>query len=377
MNYYVIAGEASGDLHGSNLIKAIKQTDVDASFRCWGGDLMRAQGGNIVKHYKQLAFMGFVEVALHLRTILNNIKFCKEDILANKPDALILIDYPGFNLRIAKWAKQQGIRVFYYISPTVWAWKENRMNTIKNCVERLYVILPFEKDFYAKRGVEVDYFGHPLADILKQEESKISSQEEFIKKYKLSQKPIIAILPGSRAQEIKKMLPIMLQVIQNFPDYQFVVAGTKSLPKELYDAAMQNASAKIIFNDTYALMHHAKAGIIKSGTSSLEAALFKLPHVVCYTANKLSYHIAKQVVNKELKYISLVNLILDKPVVSELIQQDFTPKNITRELNKLLKYDKSFQIQADYNLLISMLQDENISSKIATDILSRLSAKTN
>src|SRR5246127_1723780 len=213
MNYYVIAGEPSGDLHGSNLLKAIKQVDEKAHFRCWGGDLMQAQGGEIIVHYKKIAFMGFVEVILNLRTILKNIAFCKEDILKHKPDALILIDYPGFNLRIAKWAKEQGIRVFYYISPTIWAWKENRINTVRDCVERMYVILPFEKKFYGDRGGEVEYYGHPLVDVLKKEQEKVIPRREFLAKYKLNEKPIIALLPGSRFQEIKRILPVMMQVI--------------------------------------------------------------------------------------------------------------------------------------------------------------------
>ncbi|MBS1645782.1 MAG: lipid-A-disaccharide synthase [Bacteroidetes bacterium] len=375
MNYYVIAGEASGDLHGAHLLKALKQVDATARFRGWGGDLMQAQGAELVKHYQQLAFMGFVEVAMHLRTILKNIKFCKQDILAHKPDALILIDYPGFNLRIAQWAKQQHIRVFYYISPTVWAWKENRSRIIKNSVERLYTILPFEKSFYAKRGVEVDYFGHPLSDILKKEQAQISNRETFLNKHHLSEKPIIAVLPGSRVQEIKKMLPVMLQVIPHFPQYQFVLGGTQALPRDLYQNTIKGHNIHLIFNDTYALMHHAELGIIKSGTSSLEAALFKLPHVVCYTANALSYAIAKQVVNKELKYISLVNLILNKPVVAELIQGDFSSEKMVLELKKMQETDKSYQISHDYNLLENLLQDENISTKIAADITTRLREK--
>lgn len=372
MNYYVIAGEPSGDLHGSNLLKAIKQVDSQANFRCWGGDLMQAQGGEIVMHYKQLAFMGFVEVILNLKTILKNISFCKADILQNKPDALILIDYPGFNLRIAKWAKKQGIRVFYYISPTIWAWKENRINTVRECVERMYVILPFEKDFYAARGVGVDYFGHPLVDILKQEEKKIISRPDFLRKYNLSEKPIIALLPGSRAQELKHILPLMLETIKYFPDYQFVIAATSSLPSQIYESASKNYPVSIITNDTYSLMHHAYVGLIKSGTSSLEAALFKLPHLVCYLGNGTSFYIAKKLVNKELEYVSLVNIILNKLVVTELLQQDFTVPKIVEELQILLTDKKRYEILNDYNLLIGKLQDENISLKIADNIYTRL-----
>jgi lipid-A-disaccharide synthase len=372
MNYYVIAGEPSGDLHGSNLLKSIKQVDANSHFRCWGGDLMQAQGGEIVKHYKELAFMGFIEVILNLKTILKNIAFCKEDILAHKPDALILIDYPGFNLRIAKWAKQQGIRVFYYISPTIWAWKENRINTVRNCVERMYVILPFEKQFYADRGVEVDYFGHPLVDVLKQEEEKIIPRQEFLKKYNLSEKPIIALLPGSRAQEVKHILPVMMQVIKHFPDYQFVVSAIPSLPKSAYEESTKGFPVAIITNDTYSIMHHSYVGLIKSGTSSLEAALFKLPHIVCYLGNSASFYIAKKLVGSRLQYVSLVNIIPNKEVLKELLQQDFTVPKIVEELQILLTDKKRYEILNDYNLLISMLQDENISLKIANSIYNRL-----
>jgi lipid-A-disaccharide synthase len=370
MNYYVIAGEPSGDLHGSNLLKAIKQVDEKAHFRCWGGDLMEAQGGEIIVHYKKIAFMGFVEVIINLRTILKNISFCKEDILKHKPDALILIDYPGFNLRIAKWAKQQGIRVFYYISPTIWAWKENRIKTVKECVERMYVILPFEKKFYGDRGVEVEYYGHPLVDVLKQEQAKIISRQDFLTKYKLSEKPIIALLPGSRAQELKYILPVMMQITKYFPDYQFVVAATSSLSKSFYEETTKGYPVTIITNDTYSIMQHSHVGLIKSGTSSIEAALFNLPHVVCYLGNGASFYIAKKLVS--VKYVSLVNIILDRLVLTELLQQDFTIPKIVEELKILLTDKKRYEVLDDYKLLLSMLQEENISLKIATSIYNRL-----
>jgi lipid-A-disaccharide synthase len=370
MNYYVIAGEPSGDLHGSNLLKAIKQVDANAHFRCWGGDLMQAQGGEIIVHYKKIAFMGFVEVILNLKTILKNISFCKEDVLKHKPDALILIDYPGFNLRIAKWAKQQGIRVFYYISPTIWAWKENRIKTVKECVERMYVILPFEKKFYGDRGVEVEYYGHPLVDVLKQEQEKIISRQDFLTKYNLSEKPIIALLPGSRAQELKYILPVMMEIIKYFPDYQFVVAATTSLSKSFYQETTKGYPVTIITNDTYSIMQHSYVGLIKSGTSSIEAALFKLPHVVCYLGNGASFYIAKKLVS--VKYVSLVNIILDRLVLTELLQQDFTIPKIVEELKIMLTDKKRYEILNDYNLLLSMLQEENISLKIANSIYNRL-----
>lgn len=370
MNYYVIAGEPSGDLHGSNLLKAIKQVDEKAHFRCWGGDLMQEQGGEIIVHYKKIAFMGFVEVILNLRTIFKNIAFCKKDILEYKPDALILIDYPGFNLRIAKWAKQQGIRVFYYISPTIWAWKENRIKTVRDCVERMYVILPFEKKFYADRGVEVEYYGHPLVDVLKKEQAKIISRSEFLAKYNLNEKPIIALLPGSRLQEIKRILPVMMEIVKYFPDYQFVVAATTSLPALFYQETTKGYPVTIITNDTYSIMQHAHVGLIKSGTSSIEAALFNLPHVVCYLGNGTSFYIAKKLVKVE--YVSLVNLILGRLVVTELLQQDFTIPKIVEELKILLTDKKRYEILNDYKLLLSMLQEENISLKIAKSIYNRL-----
>jgi lipid-A-disaccharide synthase len=318
--------------------------------------------------------MGFVEVILNLKTILRNISFCKEDILQHKPDALILIDYPGFNLRIAKWAKQHGIRVFYYISPTIWAWKENRIKTVKENVERMYVILPFEKKFYADRGVEVDYYGHPLVDVLKQEQEKIISRQDFLKKYHLSEKPIIALLPGSRAQEVKYILPVMMQVVKYFPDYQFVVSAISSLPKHLYEEPIKGFPVSLITNDTYSVMQHAHTGVVKSGTSSLEAALFKLPHIVCYLGNGASFYIAKKLVGSRLQFVSLVNIIPNKEVLPELLQQDFTVPKIVEQLKVLLTDKKRYEILNEYNLLISMLQDENISLKIARNIYTRLTS---
>ena len=273
-------------------------------------------------------------------------------------------------MRIAKWAKQQGIRVFYYISPTIWAWKENRIKTVKECVERMYVILPFEKKFYADRGVEVEYYGHPLVDVLKKEQAKIISRSDFLAKYNLSEKPIIALLPGSRAQELKYILPVMMEIIKYFPDYQFVVAATSSLSKSFYEETTKGYPVTIITNDTYSIMQHAYVGLIKSGTSSIEAALFKLPHVVCYLGNGASFYIAKKLVS--IKYVSLVNIILDRLVLTELLQQDFTIPKIVEELKILLTDKKRYEILNEYNLLLSMLQEENISLKIANSIYKRL-----
>ena len=336
MKYYIIAGEASGDLHASNLMKAILQEDVHAEFRFWGGDLMEAVGGTLVKHYRELAFMGFIEVIMNLRTITKNIKLCKEDIAAYNPDKLIFIDYPGFNFRIMKWAKPLGFETHYYISPQIWAWKENRIKAIKRDVDEMYVILPFEKDFYEERHqFPVHFVGHPLLDAIK---NKTTVDEfEFRKTNGLSDKPIIALLPGSRQQEIKKMLAVMLSVVDNFKDYQFVIAGAPSQDYEFYEQFINTENVNFISNKTYDLLSLSTAALVTSGTATLETALFKIPQVVCYKANNISYQIAKRIV--KLDFISLVNLIMDKEVVKELIQNDFNTKTLKFELEKIL--DKS------------------------------------
>ncbi|HWY37996.1 MAG TPA: lipid-A-disaccharide synthase [Bacteroidia bacterium] len=366
MKYYVIAGEPSGDMYGSGLIKELKKVDTGAQFRCWGGDLMQAQGGEIVKHYRDLAFMGFVEVAKNIRTIFKNIAFCKEDILKYKPDVLVLVDYPGFNMRIAKWAKEQGIRVFYYIAPAIWAWHESRVHDIKKNVERLYAILPFEKAVFAKHNYDVHYFGHPLADIIQQEKEKIISREEFLKKYSLSEKPIIAVLPGSRAQELKHILPEMLKTIKHFPEYQFVIGAAGSLPIKMYEDAITGFDIKIVRNDTYSLMRHAHAGLIKSGTSTLEAGLFDLPEVLCYKGNPISIQIGRWVAKA--KYICLINLILDKPAVKELIQQDLNEDMLVEALKGILSGPKRNELLNEYKNVQEQLKAGNVSAKIAQDM---------
>ena len=328
MKYYVIAGEPSGDLHASNLMKELLLIDNTIQFQFWGGDLMEAVAKQKPrKHIKDLAFMGFVEVVKNIRTIFKNIAFCKQDILEYKPDVLLLVDYPGFNLIIADWAKKQGIRVIYYISPTIWAWKENRVEIIKRSVEKMFVILPFEVEVYKKHNYNADYAGHPLLDAIEQEKHKLPNKDTFISENKLDNRPIIAVLPGSRKQEIERMLAIMLDVVHDFKDYQFVIAGTTNLPKEAYNKAIE-MGLKVVFNQTYALMNNSHAGIIKSGTSTLESALFRLPQVVCYKGGVISYSIARLVVGNRVKYISLPNLILDRPVVKELIQSDLTSGNL-------------------------------------------------
>lgn len=374
MRYYIIAGEASGDLHGSNLIKELKKVDTIASIRCWGGDLMQQQGGDLVKHYKDLAFMGFLEVVKNLGTIMKNLRFCKEDILRFEPDTLVLIDYPGFNLRIAEWAKQQGIRVVYYISPQVWAWKENRVKIIKACVDKMLVILPFEKDFYKRWDYEVEYVGHPLVDVVEKEKEDASEIHPAADS-PLNQKNIVAILPGSREQEVQKKLPIMLEASRHFPDHHFIVAKAPSLNDSFYDELMRDhPKVRSVRNKTYSLLMHSQAALVTSGTATLETALFDVPQVVCYKGSVISYQIARRLV--KIKYISLVNLILDKPVVKELIQNDLTVENIRMELEKLL-HDASVlqRMHQDYRALWTLLSESgNASAKAARSIFDFLKA---
>lgn len=362
MKYYIIAGEASGDLHGANLIKAIKQEDPQAEFRVWGGDLMEAAGGTLVKHYKLLAFMGFIEVLFNLRTILKNIRYCKQDIATYKPDKIVFIDYPGFNFRIAKWAKENGYPTHYYISPQLWAWKEGRIKKVKRDVDHMYVILPFEKDFYEqKHNFPVHFVGHPLLDAI--DKRNPVSLATFCKTHGLEEKPIIALLPGSRKQEISKMLEVMLKMIPLFPKYQFVIAGAPSQDKSYYESIIKNSPASLIQNKTYDLLGVAYAALVTSGTATLETALFKIPQVVCYKGSSVSYQIAKRVIN--LEYISLVNLILDKPVVTELIQDDFNAKRLKQELEKILDPYHRAALFLDYYDLEKALGGKGASAKTA------------
>lgn len=334
MKYYVIAGEASGDLHGSNLLAALKAEDSEAEFRCWGGDLMEAQGATLVKHYRELAFMGFTEVIANLRTILKNISLCKKDITQWQPDAVILIDYPGFNLRIAEYVRSlNGPKVLYYISPQVWAWKEGRVKKIKKFVHEMYCILPFEKEFYASHSMHVQFVGHPLVDAIENYRKKAPSEEDFRSDNNLDNRPIIAVLPGSRRQEINIKLPIMLSVINEFPEYQFVVGGAPSVPDSLYDGLMGD-SAVLARNRTYDLLQFSHAAVVTSGTATLETSLFGVPLVVCYKGGQISYQIAKQLVKVD--YISLVNLVMGKEVAKELIQTDLTKENLVAELKQIV-----------------------------------------
>lgn len=362
MKYYLIAGEASGDLHASNLMKEIKVLDSNAQFRFWGGELMQAQGGTLVKHYRNLAFMGFLEVLLNLFTILKNISFCKKDIEQFQPDVLIFIDYPGFNMRIAKWAKQKGIPTHYYISPQIWAWKENRIKEIKRDVDAMYVILPFEKDFYEnKHRFPVHFVGHPLIDAISNR--PLIDPKDFRSQLNLDKRPIIALLPGSRKQEIKVMLSVMLSVVDNFPDYQFIIAGAPNQDEAFYRQFIKKENVHLLLNRTYDLLSVSYAALVTSGTATLETALFKVPEVVCYKGSRVSYEIAKRVI--KLEYISLVNLILNKPAVTELIQTEFNTKRLKEELENILDEYKRATLFLDYYDLEKLLGGKGASKKTA------------
>lgn len=364
MKYYLIAGEASGDLHASNLMKAIQKKDPSAEFRFWGGDLMQSVGGVLVKHYRDLAFMGFLEVAKNLRTILKNIKFCKEDLLAFQPDVLILVDYPGFNLRIAEFAKKNGLKVVYYISPQLWAWKEGRIEGIKKNVDEMLVILPFEKDFYQKHHYNAHFVGHPLLDAISGlDEVNI---DQFKKENNLGEKEIIALLPGSRKQEVEKMLSMMLSVMPYFKEYQFVIAGAPSLPSSFYEKFV-DADVHFVSNKTYDLLRCSKAALVTSGTATLETALLNVPEIVCYRTSKISYEIGKRLV-KNIKYISLVNLIMDREVVKELIQEELNTKNLVDNLSKILEGEERARILNDYSQLYTQLGGSG-ASKNAAEII--------
>lgn len=370
MKYYIIAGEASGDLHAANLMKALKKKDPQADFRFWGGDLMQDVGGTLVKHYKELAFMGFIEVVMNLRTILKNITLCKKDIANYNPDVIIFVDYPGFNLRIAKWAKTEGYKTHYYISPQIWAWKEGRIKDIKRDVDAMYVILPFEKEFYEnKHDFPVHFVGHPLIDAIAQKQ--LINPSDFKTEFNLDNRPIIALLPGSRKQEISKMLEVMLSVTKDFKDYQFVIAGAPSQDAAFYSKFTKKQNVNLVMNRTYDILSLATAALVTSGTATLETALFKVPEVVCYKGSTISYQIAKRVIN--LEYISLVNLIMDKPVVKELIQSEFNTKTLRKELSIILDETNRQNLFLDYYDLEKKLGGAGASDKTAQLIVDAIS----
>lgn len=370
---YIIAGEASGDLHGGNLVRELRAAASATGhspllIRAWGGDRMAAAGAEVVKHYRDLAFMGFTQVVMNLRTILRNIDACKRDIEAFKPDAIILIDYPGFNLRIAEWAHAKGIPVHYYISPQVWAWKKGRVHTIKRVVDRLYCILPFESDWYARYGMPVDFVGHPLLDAIEQE-----GKSEMLPLPDADGRPIVALLPGSRKQEIARMLPLMVQVALRFPEHRFVLAAAPSVPDELYAPHLAGAPISMVKGRTYDVLRQARAALVASGTATLETALFGVPEVVCYSGGALNVWIAKRLV--DIKYISLVNLIMDREVVRELIQSELTVETMSAELGKLIADgpDRTRMI-ADFDALRTKLGGPGASAKVASAVWKSLHA---
>ncbi len=374
MKLYIIAGEASGDLHAADLLRELKLKHPAMQARAWGGDLLKAEGAAIVKHYKDLAFMGFAEVLLNLRTILRNIDFCKTDILEYKPDAIILVDYPGFNLRIAEFAKKNGFPVYYYISPQVWAWKSSRVKKIRESVKKLFVILPFEKEFYKKYDYEVEYVGHPLTDVIRRKSETFSERIQFLKRNSLPDLPIIALLPGSRKQEIETMLPLMLAIVNKFPDYRFVVAGAPSQDDSLYNNFIKDKNVKLLTGITHELLHHSHAALVTSGTATLETALLNIPEVVCYKGGRISYYIARSLV--KIKFISLVNLILNREAVKELIQDNLTANHLELELKRILNGDARNRMLSDYAELREKLSIGGAAARTAGLIIDDLKIRS-
>jgi lipid-A-disaccharide synthase len=367
MKYYIIAGEASGDLHGSRLTAAIKSDDPDAEIRGWGGDLMQKEGVTIVKHIRELAIMGVVQVLLKLPQIFRNFSFCHKDILDFKPDAIVLIDYSGFNLRIAKWAKQKGFRVFYFISPQVWATRTGRVEKVKKYVERMFCILPFEQDFYAKYGYTADYVGHPLIDIVDNAKQLPSLNIE-------NTKPIIALLPGSRKQEIKAILKTMISIVPDFPDYQFVVAVAPSVPIELYHHILKEEHSVLqVQNQTYPLLNSAYAALVTSGTATLETALFSVPQVVCYKTGPIFYWIVRQII--KIPFISLVNIVMGKKIVEELIQKDLNRERLKTAVKKILNPIERTEILQNYEDLRKKLGDKGAAAKVSRLLIDAISTK--
>jgi len=373
MKYYIIAGEASGDLHASNLMASISELDREAEFRCWGGDRMQARGGVLVRHYRDLDYMGFVEVLQNIRSILRLISLCKKDLLACRPDVLILIDYPGFNLRMSKFASKHGIRTVYYISPQVWAWQQSRVKTIRRYVDKMLVILPFEQEFYKKLGVNVTFTGHPLLDAI-DSGNALTDPETFRKQHNLPDKPLVAILPGSRQLEIRNMLPVMAAAARNFPAHHFVIAGLSTHPKSVYESAADISGTSLLFGQTYSLLRHSAAAMVTSGTATMETALLGVPQVVCYNVSAITYFMARRVA--KVSYISLVNLIMDKPVVRELIQHHLTAKTLALEMEKLL-FDNAYrqQIHLGYQELRMKLGGGGASKRAARAILNEITGE--
>ncbi|PKQ70624.1 lipid-A-disaccharide synthase [Raineya orbicola] len=367
MKYYLVVGERSGDLHASNLMKAIKNLDSQADFRFLGGEQMQAVGGTMFQHYKEIAVMGFLEVLSKISKIFKFLSLCKKDILNYQPDVVILVDFAGFNMRIARFCKKHNIRTFYYISPKIWAWNTKRAYKIKKYVDRMFVILPFEKDFYKKFHYEVDYVGNPLLDAI----NSYKGDENFFKKNNLSpQKPILAVLPGSRRSELHYILPIMLSCKPYFADFQWVVAGVDNVPTEMYDIC-KKYEVPVLYNQTYDLLAHAHTAIVTSGTATLETALFSVPQVVCYKGNALSYQIAKRLV--QVRYISLVNLIMNQQVVCELIQNNLTTENLRQELEKIVSGEGREKMLQNYLTLKHIMGSVGASQTAAHKMIDYLS----
>jgi len=377
MKYYIIAGEASGDLHGSNLMKELKAADKAAEFRFFGGDLMQEVGGELVKHYREMAFMGFLNVILNIRTIKKNLEFCKNDILAFQPDVLILIDYPGFNLRIAEFAKQNRLKVFYYISPKLWAWKEYRVKKIREYVDEMFTIFPFETLFYKKHNIYVHYVGNPLMDSLHCFQEKAQSQEDFFAKNGFDERPLVALLAGSRVQEIKRTLPVMVKIAGMFPDFQFVVAGVKSVDAKLYEKYLAGKSIKLVYKQTYDLLNNAHTALVASGTAALETALFRVPQTVIYKVEGgwLTDFIFRNFVFK-MAGVSLPNIIMDREIVKEYVQKRMTLPNVKKEM-QLLLYDKAYraEVLSDYQKLIGMMGEPGCSKRAAEKMIKLLTLK--
>ncbi len=368
MKYYIISGEASGDLHGSNLMKQLLAKDPDAQIRYWGGERMSSLKGQMVKHYREITAMGFVEVIAKLPSLIRNIKFCKEDIIKFKPDVLIPVDFPGFNFRISAFASKMGIPVFYYIPPTVWAWKEWRLKKLAAFSTRIYVIFPFEPEYYRKKGHKVHYFGNPLLESISEDKSLSGSREEFFKVNNLEDKPAIALLAGSRESEIKRLMPIYSELPSHFPEYQFLIAGAPSMTEKDYTAYLTNNRIKVLFGKTYPILRYSQASVVCSGTASLEAAILDSPNIICYKVNKISAFIAKRLI--KIKYAGLSNLILEKEVVKELLQDNCTPDNVVRELKRVLDPKTQHRMKKKFAKLRQMLGDKGASERIAESMIS-------
>jgi lipid-A-disaccharide synthase len=371
MKYFIIAGEQSGDLHGSNLVRGIRKADPEAVIKCWGGNLMQEAGAEVLMDYARLAIMGFVNVLMNIRTIARNLSLCKRQITDFRPAVVILIDYPGFNLRIAEFAKSQKIRVFYYISPKLWAWKESRVNKIKEYVDRMFIIFPFEVGFYRKHGINVEYYGNPLVDAIGDKMASMGDNNQLRNMLGLDERPVIALLAGSRRHEISHILPAMISTVKHFTQYQFVLACVGNVPEDFYRSIIGDAPVKTVIDKTYEVLKIAEAALVKSGTSTLEAALIGVPQVVCYKGDMLSFEIARRLV--KVRYISLVNLIMEREIVKELIQYTLTETNLVKELQSIIRGGTTRErMLADYGSLKKILGDTGASSRIASEMVNSL-----